>query len=152
LHGHAYFNLLSFLLSVPYWSENCYIIPHHQSFFFTALQQAKQTGEKQSLELQLIPLNDREVVWVHLDIKATFDDEETVINYDISLTDVTMEKEANIAREKAKHLQLIAERERLVNTITYAIRQSLELYEVVDQTVTKLLEAFAVDEAVLAFY
>jgi len=25
LHGHAYFNLLSFLLSVPYWSENCYI-------------------------------------------------------------------------------------------------------------------------------
>jgi len=24
LHGHAYFNLLSFLLSVPYWSENCY--------------------------------------------------------------------------------------------------------------------------------
>ncbi len=129
-----------------------FIIPNHQSFFFTALQQVKQTGEKQNIQLQLIPLGDRGLLWVHLDIQANFDNEGTVINYNISLTDVTKDKEADIAREKAKRLQLIAERERLVNTITYAVRQSLELHEVVDKTVTKLLEAFAVDEAVLAFY
>lgn len=86
-----------------------FIVSYHQSFFFTALQQAKQTGEKQSLELQLIPLDDRELSWVHLDIQATFDSDGAVINYEITLTDVTTDKEADIAREKAKRLQLITD-------------------------------------------
>lgn len=86
-----------------------FIVPHHQSFFFTALQQAKQTRNKQSLELQLIPLDNQELLWVHLDIQATFDDKGEVIKYEITLTDVTTDKEADIAREKAKRLQLITD-------------------------------------------
>lgn len=53
-------------------------------------------------------------------------------------------------RELESTLRQQAEREKLLNSITQSMRQSLDLQEVVQQTLQKLLEAFAVSRAVLA--
>ncbi|AFZ44568.1 diguanylate cyclase with PAS/PAC and GAF sensors [Halothece sp. PCC 7418] len=83
-----------------------FIAPEYQMLFFTAFREAKRTGERQSLEFQLLP-RDQPRLWVHLDLQMRVDENGDLRQWQLTLTDISAEKEGEKAREKAARLQLI---------------------------------------------
>lgn len=126
-----------------------FIPSQYQSSYFQALQQAAETGEKVSLELQLVRA-DRAQIWVHLDIEAILAQTGEAAQWRVTLTDITAQKAAEQAQKERELVEAQAQQERLLNTITSAIRQTLDLEEMATQTVTQLLQAFSVSRVVLA--
>lgn len=131
-----------------------FIAQEYKFLYFAALQEASQTPKKPSLELELAPCGwDR--LWVHLDIVAIFTNSQQVEQWQITLIDVTPQKEAAKAqkeRERRQQLEAQAQRERLLNQVTTAIRQSLDLETIAQQTVKEVLQAFSVTRVLLVIY
>lgn len=135
--------------SISYLGFSRFIIPEHQNVFYTKLQNARQTHKKQSLEVQLVSTK----LWVHIDIQANFDQQDRFKQWHLALTDVSAQKELESAREQQARLKLIeeqAEKQRLLNLITYCLHQTLDLQEIVEQAVAKVLEVFPVTRVILA--
>lgn len=115
------------------------IIPEHQNFFYAALKDARQTRNVQSLEIKSVYTN----LWIHIDIKASFNGKGEVKHWLLAVTDVTAEKEADQSREQVK-------RKRLVDSIASCLQQSLDLEGIIKQAAKQALEAFPVSRVVLA--
>lgn len=130
------------------------IAQDYQPLFLNALQEAAEALTAPSLEVQVVR-GDQSRLWVHLDIKGLLDERGTVQQWRITLIDISAQKEAEQAQQERERLKLLAaqaERERLFNEITCTIRQTLDLQEMVEQTVAKVLAVFQVSRVVLAVY
>ena len=106
-----------------------FIAPEHQFFFFQALREGKYTGEKQSLELELLR-RDHSRVWVHLALQMRVNEQGELQQWQLTLTDITAKKDEEKAREKAAQLQLI--NDSIQGGIAYIDRQ--QRYQFVNKT------------------
>jgi PAS domain S-box-containing protein len=125
------------------------ISPEHQHCLYAGLHEARKTGKAQSLEIKSLYTK----LWVHLDIKASFNSQGQVKQWLIAITDVTAEKEADQSLTQTARSQLLeekAKREKLVNSIASCLDQNLELEGIIEQAATQALEAFPVSRVVLA--
>ncbi|MFP3787043.1 PAS domain-containing protein, partial [Burkholderia sp. SIMBA_024] len=82
---------------LTYLGFSRFIAPEYQMLFFSALREGQRTGEKQGLELQILR-RDQSRIWVHLDLQMRVDDEGDPRQWQLTLTDVTAEKEGQRAR------------------------------------------------------
>lgn len=131
-----------------------FIAPEYQFFFFHALKEGKYTGEKQSLELELLR-RDQSRLWVHLDLQMRVNEQGELQQWQLTLTDITPEKEGEKARAKAARLELIndsirggiayidrEQRYQFVNK-TYQEWLGKPATEIIGKTITEILGAEA---------
>ena len=70
--------------------------PISENAYYQAKNKATETGEKQTVELKL-KRTDEESIWVRADIHADFNDDGTVMQWRISMVDITSQKKAESA-------------------------------------------------------
>ena len=76
--------------------------------YLTALQRARETGEKQSLELELQRAGDASSLWVWADIEADRSEAGELLQWRLSLVDITQKMQAEKElREQRKKLQTL---------------------------------------------